>query len=160
MPEEVTFDAQVSYEPGLLYAAWAHQLRGEGDDAAQAFEGALAQLDSALRGNPDDWRVHASRGFVLAGLGQVGEALLEADWLKRSGVYQDRFRRPHITEPRAMIFAQAGLVEEALAELEPILASSSWTSASMVRLDPRYDPIRDHPRFRALLEEYADDVEH
>ena len=25
----------------------------------------------------------------------------------------------------------------------------------MLRLDPRWDPIREHPRFKALLVEYA-----
>jgi hypothetical protein len=33
---------------------------------------------------------------------------------------------------------------------------SYWATAPALRLDPRWDPIRDHPRFQALLVEYAD----
>ena len=53
-----------------------------------------------------------------------------------------------------MIFAQARLVEEALAEIELLLAGPSITSVHMVRMDPRYDPIRENPRFQALLDRY------
>jgi tetratricopeptide (TPR) repeat protein len=159
-PRAVTFEAQVAYEPGLLYAAWAHQLREEGDDAARAFASALAQLDSALQELPDDWRVHASRGLALAGVGQAEEARLEADWLTQSIAYRDAVDRPALIEARAMIFAQAGFAEAALAELGSLLPGPSWAGVHTVRLDPRYDPIRGDPRFQALLEEYADDVEH
>ena len=77
-----------------------------------------------------------------------------ADWLTRSTAYRDAYDRPLLSELRAKIFAQAGLVDEALAELEPLLAGPSITNVHMVRLDPRYDPIRDNPRFQALLEKY------
>jgi hypothetical protein len=58
-----------------------------------------------------------------------------------------------------MIFAQAGLVADALAELELLLAGPSFTSVHTVRLDPRYDPIREDPRFQALLDRYRDNGE-
>ena len=152
--ELVTFERQYNYEPGLLYAAWAHQLSGDRAAATQAFTGAVAQLDSVLSELPDDFRVHASRGLALAGLGRQPEAKKEADWLTSSRVYADFYDRGELAETRAMVFAQAGLVEEALAEIEQLLAGPSWTSVHMLRLDPRYDPIRDDPRFRALLDKY------
>ena len=155
-PERVTFKAQQSFEPGLLYAAWAFQLRGEEAAATRAFTGALVQLDSAIRELPDDWRVHASRGLVLASLRRASEARQEAVWLRESPAYTDLLFRGLLSEARAMIFAQAGLVSEALSELEPLLAGPSSTSVHMVRLDPRWDPIRENPRFQALLEKYGD----
>jgi serine/threonine-protein kinase len=154
VPVLVTFESGLGYTPGLLYAAWAQQLRGDRAAAAQAFTGALQQLDSVLRELPDDWRVHASRGLALAGLGRPSEAKREADWVTKSTAYADLWERPVLSERRARIFAQAGLVAEALAEIEPLLAGPSWTSVHMLRLDPIWDPIRDDPRFQALLEKY------
>ncbi len=154
-PEGVTFQAQQSFEPGLLYAAWAFRLRGEEAAAAHAFTGALVQLDSAVRELPDDWRMHASRGLALAGMGRSSEARQAADWLRESTVYEDPFDRGKLSEARAMIYAQAGLTDEAFSELEPLLAGPSRTSVHMLRLDPRWDAIRENPRFQALLEQYG-----
>ena len=92
--------------------------------------------------------------LALAGLGLQSEAKEEADWLTRSRAYADFVDRGKLAEARAMIFAQAGFVNEALAEIEPLLAGPSYTSAHMLRLDPRYDPMRDDSHFVALLGEY------
>jgi hypothetical protein len=147
--------AQLSFEPGLLYAAWAFQLRGAEAAATQAFTGALVQVDSAILELPDDWRVHVSRGLVLAGLGRVSEARQEAEWLRESPAYADMLFRSQQSEARAMIFAQAGLVSGALSELEPLLAGPSYSSVHLLQLDPRWDPIRGDPRFQALIERYG-----
>jgi len=80
--------------------------------------------------------------------------LVEGDRLLELPIYEDHFTRPLLHEVRALVFAQAGLADEALAEIEPLVARPSWTSARLVRLDPRYDLIRDDPRFQALLEQY------
>jgi tetratricopeptide (TPR) repeat protein len=157
-PETVMFESQSSYEPGLLYAAWAHQLRGDGNAATRAFTGALAQLDLALVELPGDWRLRASRGLALAGLGRGAEARAEAEWL-RTTVPRGFDRADKVQyEAVAMIFTQVGAMDEALREIEQLLEGPSMTSVHTLRLDPRFDAIRNNPRFQALLEKYRDDV--
>jgi serine/threonine-protein kinase len=112
-------------------------------------------LDSVLAALPDDWRVHAARGLALAGLGRRQEALREARWLQQSVVYrEDAFDSRVVAEERARILAQAGEVDAALDEIEQLLAGPGWLSVHRLRLDPRWDPIREHPRFQALLVKY------
>jgi len=150
------FDAQISYVPASLYAAWAHQLRGNRSAAHAAFDSARVLLDSAVRVFPDEWRVHSARGLALAGLGRRDDALREARWLRESAVYrQDALWGPPAAEDRARILAQAGEADAALDEIERLLAQRSWLSVHTLRLDPRWDPIREHPRFKALLARYA-----
>jgi hypothetical protein len=60
-----------------------------------------------------------------------------------------------LAEDRALILAQAGDAETALDEIEPLLAGPSWLTVHTLRLDPGWDPIREHPRFKALLVKYA-----
>ncbi len=151
------FEAQARFLPSSLYAAWAHQLRGDSAAARAAFDSARVLLDSVMRGLPDDWRVHAARGLALAGLGRRDEALREARWLQRSVVYrEDALQGPLLAEDRARILAQAGEADTALDEIERLLAGPSWFSVHMLRLDPRWDPIRDHPRFKTLLAKYGE----
>ncbi len=48
----------------------------------------------------------------------------------------------------------AGEVDAALDEIEQLLAGPGYVSVHTLRLDPRWDPIREHPRFQALLAKY------
>ncbi|MBF8295748.1 MAG: hypothetical protein HW389_2293 [Bacteroidetes bacterium] len=150
------FEGQQLFLPASLYAAWAHQLRGDHTAARTAFDLARTFLDSVITRLPDDWRIHAARGLALAGLGRRDEALREASWLQQSVVYrEDAVLGPLLAENRARILAQAGAADAALDEIERLLAGPSWLSVHTLRLDPRWDSIRDHPRFKALLEKYT-----
>ncbi len=150
------FEGQNFFLPSALYAAWAHQLRGDLAAAQAAFDLARVRLDSALSELPDDCRVHAARGMALAGLGRREEALREARWLQQSVVYrEDATQGPVVAEVRARILAQAGDDDAALDEVERLLAGPSYFSVHTLRLDPRWDPIRDHTRFKALLAKYG-----
>jgi serine/threonine-protein kinase len=153
---ESSFKTLISLQPRSLYAAWAHQLRGDRLAARAAFDSSLVLLDSVIRELPDDWRVHVARGLALAGLGRRDEALREARWLQQSDVYrEDALSGPWVAERCAWILAQAGEAEAALDEIERLLARPSGLSGHMLRLDPRWDPIRNQPRFQALLARYT-----
>jgi serine/threonine-protein kinase len=148
-------DAQTMYAPITLYAAWAHQLQGDSVMADAAFDSALIMLDSVVAVIPSDWRVHASRGLALAGLGRRRDALAEARWIAESAYYrEDHYNGTIAAAARAKMLAQLGEADSALAEIERLLAQPSRESVHTIRLDPLYDPIRDDPRFQALLEEY------
>ena len=157
MARAPVFEGQDFLLPSSLYAAWAHRLHGDRPAARAAFDSARVLLDSVLRELPDDWRVHAARGLALAGLGRRDETLQETRWLQQSVVYrEDALQGPQVAEDGARILAQAGEAEAALDEIERLLAGPSWLSVHTLRLDPLWDPIRDHPRFKALLAKYAE----
>ena len=152
---DAVFEEQSVFLPTSLYAAWAHELRGDDVAAQAAFDSARLLLDSVLAALPDDWRVHAARGLALAGLGRRQEALREARWLQQSVVYRDdAYDSRYVAQERARILAQAGEVDAALDEIEELLAGPGFLSVYTLRLDPRWDPIREHPRFQALLAKY------
>lgn len=150
------FQGQNYFVPAPLYAAWAHQLRGDRPAARRAFHSARVFLDSAIEEHADDERIHAARGLALAGLGRREEALREARWLRQSAAYRkDKFQGGQVMQNRAFILAQVGDVDGALDEIESLLARPSQLSVHTLRLDPRWDPIRTHARFRALLVKYG-----
>ena len=153
---DTVFEGQTFFIPLSLYAAWAHQLRGDLPAARAAFDAARTFVDSVLTALPNDWRVHAARGLALAGLGRRDAALQEAGWLERSVVYRgDALWGAPAAEDRARILAQAGEAEAALDEIERLLAGPSWLSVHTLRLDPLFDPIREHPRFKTLVARYG-----
>jgi serine/threonine-protein kinase len=152
---EEVIDAQTMYAPTTLYAAWAHQLQGDSILADAAFDSVRILLDSVIAVIPSDWRVHASRGMALAGLGRRRDALAEARWIAESAFYrEDHYNGTMAAAARAKILAQLGEVDSALVEIERLLVEPSRETVFTIRLDPRYDPIRNDPRFQALLVKY------
>ena len=150
------FDGHLFFLPGALYRGWAHQLRGDAGSARVAFGAALTRLDAAVRDLPNDWRIHAARGLALAGAGRKVEAAVEARWLQQCAVYRnDAHFGTVVAEFRAQILAQSGSADAALDEIERLVPGPSWLSVHTLRLDPRWDPIRAHPRFQALLEAFG-----
>ncbi len=154
--QERVLQAQDYYIPWGLVAAWAHDLAGDQRAARESYRSALTALDSAARVMRDDPRIHAARGQVLAALGLRVEARREAEWLRRSPVYrEDALQGPGFATERAAILARIGDADAALEEVERVLARPAFLSAHTLRLEPRWDPIRDHPRFKALLAKYG-----
>jgi serine/threonine-protein kinase len=150
------FEDQGDFVPSALYAAWAHQLRGDRPAARAAFDSARVFLDSVVRERPDAWSVHAARGLALAGLDRRADALLEARWLQQSPRYHDdAIDGAAVAENRAQILAQVGDAGAALGDLERVLSQPSVVSMHKLQLDPRWDPIRNDPRFQALLKKYG-----
>ena len=85
------------------------------------------------------------------------EAAAEARWLQQCAVYRaDAHFGTVVAEFRAQILAQSGSANAALDEIERLVRGPSWLSVHTLRLlDPRWDPIRAHPRFQAILEAFG-----
>ena len=54
----------------------------------------------------------------------------------------------------AQAYTLAGEEQLAIQQLDELLSRPSPVSVSLLRLDPLYDPLRDNPRFQALLAKY------
>ncbi len=155
-PRVRVISTALTFTPKALFAAWAHEMRGDPAAARSAFDSALAIIDSAIMKFPDDWPVHHARGLALAGLGRRAEALVEVGKLRNSFIYRkDLFLRPYVVIGAAQILARAGHVDAALDDLEGLLADRAPAiSIHELRLMPIWDPMREHPRFLALLAKY------
>jgi TolB-like protein/tRNA A-37 threonylcarbamoyl transferase component Bud32 len=145
------FEWELSFRPVALFAGWAHQLRGDPPAARASFDTARRILDARLAERPDDWQAMAALGLALAGLGDRAAALAQVRRLERRETYRGGYQDVHMSEDRARILAQLGEAGAALDEIERLLKGPSWLTVHSLRLDPIWDPIRDHPRFRALL---------
>jgi serine/threonine-protein kinase len=54
----------------------------------------------------------------------------------------------------AGVLTHFGEHDAAIGVLEEILPPPSWLTVHTLEIDPTWDPLRDHPRFQALLERY------
>jgi tetratricopeptide (TPR) repeat protein len=119
-------------------------------------EEARIALEKDLREHPEDSRIHTSLGLSYACLGRKDEAIREG---KRAvslhPLSKDAYGAPHYVNSLAMIYTVVGEYEEAINQLEYLMSipSGDIVSIPVLRLDPMWDPLRQHPRFKRLLEE-------
>ena len=59
---------------------------------------------------------------------------------------------PYLEHQLARIYILTGEPEKALDRLEPLLRTQYYLSPGWLRIDPEFDPLRKHPRFRKLVE--------
>jgi hypothetical protein len=54
----------------------------------------------------------------------------------------------------AQIYTMVGEYDSAIDELEYLLSIESGYTAHSLNLNPEFEPLREHPRFQALLNKY------
>jgi len=150
-----TFDNLNYHAPIPLVRGEWQMLAGQHDLARHSFEAARVELEQKVAQDPDDPRFHSSLGIAYAGLGRRVEAVREAklgcDLMPAS---KDAWRALYRLEDLATVYTMVGQPGEAIAQLEDLLQRSGEFTPHVLRLDPRWDPLRSDPRFRALLTKY------
>ncbi len=154
VPASVAFDeGQWWFIPKALLEACTCRLMGDAERARSLFESALGLLEKEVGQRPDDDRLRSSLGIVYAGLGRKEDAIREGELaVKLLPVSKNAVIGPFRVEDLAFTYALVGEHEKALDLIEYLLSIPSWMSASLLRLDPRWDSLRDCERFRSLLE--------
>jgi hypothetical protein len=100
---------------------------------------------------------------VYAALGERDAALARIDSIvDMRRTWTSPYMSPIPFDEMAMVQVLLGENEVAMEILEKLMEMEYAGALTVhdLRLDPIWDPLHDHPRFQALLEEYADDVEH
>jgi tetratricopeptide (TPR) repeat protein len=128
-----------------------YHLRGDRRLAAAYADSARIAFEEQSRAAPDDGQRHVFLGLSLAYLGRKADAVREG----RRGVElvpisRDAYLGPYIQLQLVRIYLLVGEPEKALDQLEPLLRVPFYLSPAWLRIDPAFDPLRNHPRFRKL----------
>jgi serine/threonine-protein kinase len=141
--------------PKESLVGFAYMYMGQSELARSALESALILLEEEAAERPDDARVHSALGIVHACLGRKEEALREGKLgVELYPISRDAMHGPSQVEYLAQIYMLIGDHDAALDKVEYLLSIPDALYAPLLRIDPVWDPLRDHPRFQQLLEQY------
>jgi TolB-like protein/cytochrome c-type biogenesis protein CcmH/NrfG len=156
--EESSFDRFYCFRttlpvPRQFLLGKAYRRSNRNDEADAEF----AETVKILEGLPDQATLEPWRATLL---GKTYAESQRSDDAKRSAQHalellpesRDAYDGPAITLDAAEIYCLTNNRDEALRLLEHSLASNGGVTAAMLKLDPRWDPLRDDERFRKLLE--------
>jgi len=156
MPKETVHGEGTAPTPKAFFEGILHFMLGEKDKARADFERARVIVEESVRDVPDDPGRHAQLGAIFAGLGRKEEAIREGkravELLPES---KDAFDGPQVTIALAQIYCWTGEKEQALQLIERSLSTPNGINVPFLKLDPVWDPIRDHPRFKALIDKHS-----
>jgi tetratricopeptide (TPR) repeat protein len=143
--------------PKALLEGQLYLYQGEKEKARAAFEHARPVAERLVREAPQDASRHGQLGLILAALGQKEEAINEGkravELLPES---QDALDGPQATESLALIYAWTGEFDEAFRLLDHLLAVPNvHLTVPVLKLDPSWDPLREDPRFQALIDKHS-----
>jgi len=131
---------------------------GRPEQAAAYFDSARVHYEELIKNNLDDYLVpqyttpHGNLGIAYAGLGRREEAIREG---KRAveirPLSKDAYSGTQRILTLARIYAMLGEQDAAIDQLEVLLSIPSELSVPLLKIDPLWDPLREHPRFQALV---------
>lgn len=159
MAADYVYRGDRRYIPRASYLGVTYQLWGQAERAQQHFQEAFEHLEEMRLENPADARLYVTLGEALVGLNEREEAIDHArhaiELLPRS---DDTIAGPRIQiDAIVRVFASAGAVEDATRELDDYLSNEGEWSIEGLLPDPRFNGIREDPRFVALVERHSAD---
>jgi len=147
------FETQFYYVPKAQLYAEIYGLMNRPQLEQANYDSARSILEIKINEQPEDARFHSSLGIAYAGLGLKQEAIQEAEKaVELLPVSKEAYRGYFRVRDLAHIYVMVGEYDAAIDRLEFLLSFPGWMSIPMLRLDPIWDPLRDHPRFQKLLE--------
>jgi tetratricopeptide (TPR) repeat protein len=136
-----------------LALAGAHEIRGDMDQARIYADSARIALEQQLKATPEDPQRLVLLGLSLAYLGRREEAIRYAErGTTLMPVSKDAVNGAYFQHQFVRIHILLGQPDKALDKLEPLLAMRYYLSPGWLKIDPTFDPLRQHPRFRKLVE--------
>jgi len=154
-------DDQLSAFPGHLWAKYycigfARKALHDEPGARAAFLKAKSIAEEKLKRNPDSEDAHIQLAKVLAFLGEKDAALAEAQQASELlPASKDAFGGPEIMEGVAQVHAILGDSGQTIEILDGLLSRPSGVTVQSLKINPIWDPLRDDPRFQALIEKYG-----
>jgi len=145
-------DTQFSFVPKATRCANIYRHMSENEAARKYYDEARNVLEAKIQQQPDDARFHSALGIAYAGLGRKEDAIREGKiGVNLLPITKEAMRGCYRAADLARICVMVGEFDRAIDQIEYLLSIPGDLSIPLLRLDPVWAPLREHPRFKKLL---------
>lgn len=154
MDYDVVRDIQWEYVPKKYLVAVTYESQSKRLEAMDQYREVRNELELLRERNPEMIKYRTTLAKVYARLNENDEAIRETEKIIElaKDKLQDVEFRAELETQLAEIFAWGGLQDQAIDKLEYLLSVPSRIGRNWLRMDPIWDPLRNHPRFQELIE--------
>jgi len=146
-------DTQEYFIPRAIRYATIYGYMNENDLAKKYYDEGRNILETKIQQQPEDGRFHSTLGIAYAGLGRREDAIREGKiGVNLLPITKEAMRGYYRAIDLARIYVMVGEFDLAIDQIEFLLSIPGGLSIPLLRLDPVWDPLREHPRFKKLLE--------
>ena len=126
---------------------------GNLEAARSYFDSVKVESEDVLRKDPEDLDGLLRLGMAYAGLGKKEKAIEKAlEAVELLPLSKDALAGANLLSGLAQIYVKVGEYDKAIDQLDLLLSIPSRITEHTLRLDPTWDPLREHPRFIKLIE--------
>jgi serine/threonine protein kinase len=132
-----------------------HYYMGNRERLEEACNQARAVLEKGINEIPDNRVFRERLAKVYALLGRKDEAVTAAKKaVELLPISKDALEGTEPLQTLAEVYALVGMHDESIDQIDHLLSVPSDVTVAQLEYHPVWDPLRDHPRFQALLEKY------
>jgi tetratricopeptide (TPR) repeat protein len=128
----------------------------EKQKARAGFEEARTLLEEEVAKQPNDPRMHSSLGIAYAALGSKDKALEHGRKATELLPYEDNpLYGVCFVQDLAIIYIMIGDYDAALDQIEFMLSVDSWMTFPYLEINPYWERLEEHPRYKSLAEKHS-----
>jgi len=145
-------DYQHFFIPRAIQYARIYGYMNENELAKKYYDEGRNILEAKIQQQPEDARFHSTLGIAYAGLGRKQDAIREGKLaVELLPITKEALRGYYRVSDLARIYVMVGEFDAAIDQIEFLLSIPGELSVPLLRLDPVWAPLREHPRFKKLL---------
>jgi serine/threonine protein kinase len=145
------FYRRIGRTPKVLKRALIYDYWDKKELAKEHYELACSFLKNKINEQPEESSLHGMLGIAYAGLGREQEALEKGEF--SVSIHKFPVGKLNRIKNLAHIYAMLEKPKEAIDKLDYLLrATPKLISIPLLKIDPAWEPIKEHPRFKKLID--------